>query len=258
MARLTLETRSRVVYIWQKGFRLKAIQERLKEEGVEVSKKSLCLLIKKFKTTGSVRDNRTWTPPRLLQDIHLRFIDQALAADDELTSRKLLDMLCTQFPDLKLSISTNKKARRDLGWSCKKTRYCALISEVNKDKRLEWCKEAIDRADQFEDVTWTDECIVHLESHRKMQYRKKNQPPKYKGTPKHPPKINLWGGISQKGATPIVLFTGTMVSTIYTDILSVALLPFLAEKFPAGHQFQQDNDPKHEQVYTAIPAGEGH
>lgn len=47
-----------------------------------------------------------------------------------------------------------------------------------------------------------------------------------------------------------MLFTGIMVSTIYTDILSAALLPFLAAKFPAGHRFQQDNDPKHTSHYT--------
>lgn len=173
MPRLSLDSRSRVILLWQKGFRLKAIQQRLKEEGTTVSKTALCQLIKKFRTTGSVRDCRTWKPPRKLQDMHLRFIDQAMANDDELTSQKLHWMLLEQFPELRMSNRTVKRARRDLGWVCKKTRYCALISNTNKEKRLEWCQKCTEDGDTFDDVTWSDECTVQLESHRKVQYRKK-------------------------------------------------------------------------------------
>ena len=36
-----------------------------------------------------------------------------------------------------------------------------------------------------------------------------------------------------------------MNAKLYEDILRSTLLPFISEKFPVGHRFMQDNDPKH-------------
>ena len=36
-----------------------------------------------------------------------------------------------------------------------------------------------------------------------------------------------------------------MDTIVYADILKDCLVPFLKEKFPDGHRFMQDNDPKH-------------
>ena len=36
-----------------------------------------------------------------------------------------------------------------------------------------------------------------------------------------------------------------MNAVLYTNILQATLLPFLRERFPDGHKFMQDNDPKH-------------
>ena len=63
--------------------------------------------------------------------------------------------------------------------------------------------------------------------------------------PKHPQKVHVWAGISAKGATAIVIFTGILTTTRYTDILDAALVPFIEEHYPTHHRFQQDNDPKH-------------
>ena len=71
------------------------------------------------------------------------------------------------------------------------------------------------------------------------------QPSKMVSRPKHPPKVHVWGGISARGATAVVIFTGVLTATRYTDILDSALVPFLTQNFPTTHRFQQDNDPKH-------------
>ena len=115
-----------------------------------------------------------------------------------------------KYPALSLtSLSTIKRARMDLGWTSKKTRYCALISEGNREKRLNWCKERVELNDiDLDDIIGTDECSVQLESHRKVTFHKSNQPSRLKGRAKHPPKVHIWGGISCKGATAIVLFFG--------------------------------------------------
>ena len=65
------------------------------------------------------------------------------------------------------------------------------------------------------------------------------------GKPKHNYKIHLFGGISRKGLTPLVLFTGTMYSKDYQNILSASILPVIRKKLPYNHRFYMDNDPKH-------------
>ena len=43
----------------------------------------------------------------------------------------------------------------------------------------------------------------------------------------------------------MVIFSGIMNATRYTDILDGALVPFIEGHYPTSHRFQQDNDPKH-------------
>ena len=65
------------------------------------------------------------------------------------------------------------------------------------------------------------------------------------GKPKHSNvKIHLLGGISRKGLTPLVLFTGKMCSVDFQHYLSLGVVPFINEKFPYRHRLFMDNDPK--------------
>ena len=64
--------------------------------------------------------------------------------------------------------------------------------------------------------------------------------------------VLVWGGISRKGATPIVIFKDVMNSIFYQEkILRDALMPFLERNFRVeGHRIMQDNDPKHTSLST--------
>ena len=60
-------------------------------------------------------------------------------------------------------MNTVKKAHMELGWTTKKTRYGALISEGNQEKHVEWCQERVQTGDmEFDYMTFTDECTVQL------------------------------------------------------------------------------------------------
>ena len=49
------------------------------------------------------------------------------------------------------------------------------------------------------------------------------------------------GGICKRGATHIVIFTGTMTAIRYCTILDKSLKPFIERVFPNGdYRFQQD------------------
>ena len=100
------------------------IKERLSQEGVSVLKVSLFALLKKFDSTGLVIDLK-----------------------QKPTSRQLFLLFTAGFPEIQVSVSTVKRARRHLGWVSKKTRYCALIWEANKEKRLPWCQQRVEQND---------------------------------------------------------------------------------------------------------------
>ena len=173
MPRLDLQTGARVVCLKSEGHTYKKIKERLKEEGISVTIKSLYLLVANYRQTKSVSDRSRNAVPKILGTEHYRDIDGALAVNDELTSRQRA-MLLSKYPELSMSISTVERARRELGWVVTTPKYCQLIRNANKQKRLEWCQKMVDTNEQFEDVVFTDE----LETHGKRCYRKKNTPRK--------------------------------------------------------------------------------
>ena len=139
-----------------------------------------------------------------------KVIDELLQDNDELTARQIRSKLEEQFSHLRVSLATVKRVRRQNGWVCTRPHYCQLIREVNKGKRLAWCQQQLNDEEQFENVLFTDECTVQLDHHGRLCFRKQKQPRALKQRPKHPAKVHIWGGISVRGATRIVIFTGNM------------------------------------------------
>ena len=244
MGRMSMETRQRAVTLWQRGAKVQDIHNRLKEEGIVVSETSLYLLIGKFVKSGKIKDKKRESRPSILKQEHYEYIDRAMIENDELTAHTLYCLLKESYPELKLSLSTVRRARKDLGWVLTNPRYCQLIRDVNKEKRLSWC-EQIDDDDNFNNVIFTDECSVQLQHHSRKCFRKKGQQKKFKPVPKHPLKVHIWGGISARGATQIVIFTGKLCATKLLKIFEASLVPFITNVYPDGHRLMQDNDPKH-------------
>ena len=143
-----------------------------------------------------------------------------------------------------VSLATIVRNRVQLGWTYHGSAYCQLICHQNKEKRLEWVRTYLH--DNFDDVIWSDETNVQLETHRCHYYRKLGEKTRSKPRAKHPTKVPVWAGISRKGATEVCIFEGIMAAPIYCEILQQKLLPFIQEHFsPNHHRFMQDNDPKH-------------
>ena len=84
-----------------------------------------------------------------------------------------------------------------------------------------------------------------VEYHAKRAYHRRGEPRSLRQKPKHQANIHVWGGISKRGTTELVLFKDTMTVTRYTSIFEAAFLPFVCSTFPDSHRFYQDNDPKH-------------
>ena len=243
MPRTTLETR-RILEL-RRTYSVSQIQERLKEK-IFISKVTIYAIIKKYRVHHTCADLPKPQCKTILNKDQVRFIDKAMENNDKLTGRQLHELLLEIWPDLQISISTIKRVKRMLGWVCSRPKYCQLVRELNKLRRVEWCTEQIAAQEDFGNVIFTDECSIQLDNHGRLCFRKRGSVRKIKPKPKHPVKVHVWAGISKHGATSIVIFTGIMNADKYCVILDTALKPFLANVFPRNdYRFQQDNDPKH-------------
>ena len=109
-------------------------------------------------------------------------VEQKMRDDDETTAVQLHTMLKDH--GYNISLRTILCCLSLLGRTFRDSKYCQLIREVNKVKRFEWARqymtESFDPTVVFNDVIWTDECSVQLESHRRFCCRKRGEPPKNK------------------------------------------------------------------------------
>ena len=136
--RLDIEARRRVVALRRHGYSVPAIKQRLLEEHISVSITAIYCLLRKNEIHNTIVDRPWRCITKKLDKEKLRFIDDALACNDELTASRLLMQLQEKWPDLRVSLSTIKRSRKeDLGWVKSKPKYCQLIRTANKEKRLE-------------------------------------------------------------------------------------------------------------------------
>ncbi len=76
---------------------------------------------------------------------------------------------------------------------------------------------------------------------------------KFRSRTEHPVKVHVWAGISHRGASKAVIFSGKlrMDSAMYMEILQKGYVPFAREKYPNGNcLLVEDNDPKHKSKYS--------
>ena len=237
-------TKQRILSLHWQGHKVSAIVEHLVlEDAIRVSKVGVRRFIKRYNTRGTIaRQPGSGFPPKITPQIQA-IIELTMREDDETTATQLQSKLADY--GIYVSLATILRSRQMLGWIYRGSAYCQLIHTVNKQKRLEWAHTYLH--DNFEDVIWSDETTVQLQTHRRFCCRKEGEKPRLKPRPKHNVKVHVWAGISKKGATKACIFEGIMDAPLYYEILQKTLLPFLQEKFPlpTTHCFMQDNDPKH-------------
>lgn len=219
------------------------LEHLMLEDGIQASRQGIRLFVKRYQLNKTIaRKPGSGLPPKLSPALK-QLIEDAMRNDDETTATQLQVILASK--GIYVSLATIVRSRLELGWTYRGSAYCQLIRQENKQKRLEWAQKFLH--DDFDNVIWTDETSVQIETHKRFCYRKEGERPRPKPRPKHPTKVHVWAGISKKGATQVCIFEGIMNAPLYCKILEKTLLPFIQEKFtpPNVHRFMQDNDPKH-------------
>ena len=80
------------------------------------------------------------------------------------TAKDLQDKLNAPPHNVSVPLSTIRWLRKEQGRVNTGVKYCQLIREKNSWKRKEFCEEMRDTRETFYDVTFTDECIVQVDS----------------------------------------------------------------------------------------------
>ena len=112
---LSIETSKRAVILKESGLAMTEIRNRLFEEQIHVSRVALYKLWRRYKKTGSIANTPRAQPVKRLGWVQCLAIDEAMAENDELTSRQLRGMLDQCWPWIEVSLSTIKQAWKELG-----------------------------------------------------------------------------------------------------------------------------------------------
>ena len=237
--RLSVYARERIRQLTRVRATVAEILDALRKEGICTCRQTVWRIQRHIEEYGTIEPLPKSGRPTKLSANALQLIENSMRRDDETTAKELVATLSSN--GLSVSTTTALKGRRLMGWTRRGTAYCQLIRAPNRTKRLEWACQNLGAT--FENVIWSDETSVQMESHRRFHCYKRGSKPRYKPRPKHPTKVHVWAGISTRGATGVCIFDGIMDAQMYTSILETYLLPFIRDVYPTGHRFMQDNNP---------------
>ena len=241
MAVLSKYAKQRIVALKQSGVTSSGIVVQILEnEGITTSAQTVRRFYIRYCQSGSIARRRGSGRPTILTDGVLQTIDQTMRENGETTAADLQRFFeFHQHEGIEISLTTIQRGRRHLGWTFHGSAYCQLIRDVNKQKRLEWARVYLHN--NFENVIWSDETSVQLETHKRFCCRKRGERPRPKPRPKHPVKVHVWAGIGWHGPTSLHIL---MNADLYIQVLQEALT-LHKPVYASGHCFMQDNDPKH-------------
>ena len=158
----------------------------------------------------------------------------------------------TYDPNRRLSSSTVRRRLRSLGLNSRRPFRGNNLTAVRRQNRLQWTRRHqrwLQR--QWTQVVFTDESRFHLSGYdgRIRIWRRRGE--RYANCCVHEAdrwgggSVMVWGGISFRHRTPLIIIDGTLTSQRYiNEVLRPTVVPFLA----AHHDvtlFQQDNARPH-------------
>ncbi|CAG2188710.1 unnamed protein product [Mytilus edulis] len=245
--KLTHHDNMKIYTLYQQGWPVHAILRKLSADGIDISWGAVKNVIIKYQhgRAGYEHLSRKKIPTfKSITDADIDFVKSTLDENPTQTCSDIMRRLSDK--GTITSKSTVRKMIDSAGYTASTPRYGQMIREANKLKRVEFCKQLIAVNEQFDDIIFTDEATVQLHDNKVVIYRRKDCVAPVLPKPKHPLKVHVWGGISRRGTTQILIFEGILKSDFFVNtILRLGLLPFIRQTYPDQHRFQQDNDPKH-------------
>ena len=168
--------KQRILYFFSKAYKAPTIVKLMRDEGLQCSRVGIAKFLKKFRETGTIKRRAgSGRPPKVTAEIK-RLVEEQMRLDDETTAVQLHRLLQSKGHDI--SIKTILHCRSSLGWTFRGSAYCQHIREANRVKRLAWAREHLH--DSFDEVIWSDESSIQMESHSRFYSRKRGEAPRPK------------------------------------------------------------------------------
>ena len=249
----SIQARTKIIAICSKLKNIRygdkiAIVQRLAAElySIEIGTRGIRRLILKWRRYGSIQDRPRDNRGKLL------ISDEGMLAINKLLLQNPF-VTCGQIKN-KLSLVAAKRTIRDyinkLGWKKVNTKYCQIVSPDNRVKRFIYVCFCKQYNETYDDIVVIDETTIEIRLASYKNWNKRGNDLLRAdggkiGKHKHSNvKIHLLGGISRMGLTPLVTFTGRMVSADFQYYFGLSVLPFIMQKMPFRHRLYMDNDPK--------------
>jgi transposase len=154
----------RILDYYFQGYKVPTISKLLREEKLKARRVGIAKFLKKYEETGSIgRRPGSGRLTKVTAEIKA-VVGKQMRKDDETTATQLHALLTSR--GYSISLRTILRCRSSLGWTYRGSAYCQFIRDANKQKRLAWAEQIGTYKDEdFEEVIWTDECTIQLETH---------------------------------------------------------------------------------------------
>ena len=172
----SLYCKQRILCLRREGFKAPSITKILRKENIAVTRAGVHEFLRRFDERGCImRTLGSGRPSKVTSEIK-GIVERQMRVDDETTATQLQSLLVAK--GYNLSLKTILRCRSSLGWTFRGSAYCQLIREENMQKRLDWVLTV--QFEKFENVIFTDECTVQMQSHRRYCCRKQGEAPQPK------------------------------------------------------------------------------
>lgn len=172
----------------------------------------------------------------------LRMVQLATSAKPS-TTQAIADKFTKQGTPVSRWTVARRLREHDVRWKALLKK--PLLTPAQIDKRYQWATNNLKR--DWTKVIFTDEATFELNCQRTRAWQIRGDPKIYR-TVKHPPKVSVWGCLSNKGFGKLVIVNGILESQQMVEIYKRGLLPSAEKFYGAGNrdwQLLEDGDPKH-------------
>ncbi|CAH1256352.1 BCAN [Branchiostoma lanceolatum] len=207
-------------------------------------------LVAKFRATGDVKDMPRTGRPRATTPEQDQFLTRATLRDRRLSSTRLQ----TRFSDRyrrRISRQTIRNRLHSANLRARKAARRPALTEAHRQARLRWCRRHRNWNREWRNVMFSDESRFNLRQldGRVKVWRRRGERFANCCTDKVTAfgggSVMVWGGITSRGKTRLVIVPGTLNAERYRDtILDPVAIPFIHNMGPNA-LLQDDNARPH-------------
>ena len=214
-------------------------------------------IIKKREETGSVENKARSGRPKKLSTRDRRQIVRSVQNKPFTSAQSLANDIASSSGKV-VCAQTVRNVLHNVGLHGRTARKKPFISEANREKRLTFAKEYVNRPIEFwKNIIFSDESKFNLfgSDGQRFVWRKPNtelQAKHVHSTVKHGGgHVMVWGCMAANGVGNLAFVEGTMKAVDYVKVLRDNLSSSASKlRISETYYFQQDNDPRHTAMKT--------